>query len=102
PALPTGSAMAEEPWDTFDHEAVIGLFIDHFVADWRGTLPRLPMPTWVVTSRFTNYYHREGMEWFANEVPDGRLSVFENSGHNPHVSEADEFNRQLLTFIGHE
>jgi non-heme chloroperoxidase len=99
PALPAGSAMAEEPWETFDHSAVIKLFVDHFVADWRDTLPRLPMPTWVVTSRFTNYYHLEGMEWFANQVPDGRLSVFEHSGHNPHVSEASEFNRHLLEFV---
>ena len=102
PPLPAGSSMAEEPWDEFDHESVIKLLIDHFVADWRSTLPRLTMPTWVVTSRFTNYYHLAGMEWFANEVPGGRLTVFENSGHNPHVSEASEFNRLLLEFIDHD
>ncbi|RNM12041.1 alpha/beta hydrolase [Nocardioides pocheonensis] len=98
PALPEGSAMAEEPWDSFDHEAVLKLFVDHFVADWRDTLPRIPVPTWVVTSSFTNYYHQEGMEWFASQVPGSRFSVFRKSGHNPHVSESVEFNRQLLDF----
>jgi non-heme chloroperoxidase len=99
PPLPEDSAMAREGWESFDHAAVSKLFLDHFVADWRDVLPHVQIPTWVVTSRFTNYYYREGMEWFANEVPQGRISVFENSGHNPHVSESGEFNRQLLDFV---
>jgi len=99
PELPKGSAMAEEPWDSFDHAAVSKLFLNHFVSDWRDVLPRIPLPTWVVTSRFTNYYHLEGMEWVAEQIPNAQLSVFEHSGHNPHVSEADEFNRQLLKFV---
>jgi non-heme chloroperoxidase len=99
PALPTESRMAQEPWELFDHEAVRGIFTDHFVADWRGSLHRITVPTWVVTSEHTNYYHREGMEWLANEVANGTLSVFKHSGHNPHVTEPDEFNRQLMDFI---
>jgi pimeloyl-ACP methyl ester carboxylesterase len=39
------------------------------------------------------------MEWIAEQVPNARLSVFEHSGHNPHVSEADEFNGQWLAFV---
>lgn len=99
PPLPEASAMAQDPWEDFDNAAVAKLLLAHFVADWRDVLPRIPVPTWVVTSRFTNYYQLEGMEWFANEVPEGRLSVFEHSGHNPHVTEPDEFNRQLLDFL---
>jgi pimeloyl-ACP methyl ester carboxylesterase len=98
PALPKGSQMAEEPWDSFDHAAVSKLFLNHFVSDWRDELPRIAVPTWVVTSRYTNYYHLAGMQWFAAQVPNARLSLFEHSGHSPHVSEADEFNRQLLAF----
>ncbi|WP_342659779.1 AB hydrolase superfamily protein YdjP [Rhodococcus ruber] len=100
PPLPPGSAMAEEPWAAFDHAAVSKLFLNHFVSDWRDILPRIPVPTWVVTSRFTNYYDPEGMEWVANQIPAGRLTIFEHSGHQPHVSEAAEFNRQLLDFCG--
>lgn len=99
PALPKGSQMGEEPWETFDHAAVSKLFLNHFVSDWRDQLARIQVPTWVVTSRFTNYYHREGMEWVVQQIPNAHLSVFEHSGHNPHVSEADEFNRQLLSFV---
>ncbi|MDI9948070.1 alpha/beta hydrolase [Rhodococcus sp. IEGM 1305] len=98
PPLPPGSAMAEEPWATFDHAAVSKLFLNHFVSDWRDVLPRIPVPTWVVTSRFTNYYHSDGMEWVAKQIPISRFTIFEQSGHQPHVSEAVEFNRQLLEF----
>jgi non-heme chloroperoxidase len=97
PAMPEGAAMAWT-WQSFDHDRVRRLLLDHFVADWRDVLPRIPVPTWVVTGRLTPFYDLEGMKWFANEVPDGTLSVFENSGHSPHVSEAEEFNRQLLAF----
>lgn len=99
PPLPPDSLMALEPWDDYPHDEVLKLLVDHFVSDWRDQLPRIPVPTWVVTSRFTNYYHLEGMEWFADQLPDGRLSVFEHSGHNIFVTEPDAFNKQLLDFI---
>jgi len=100
PPLPPDSVMGNEPWELFDNAAVFKLFTDHFVSDWRDALPRIPVPTWVITTAFTNYYHREGMEWFANQIPVSQFSVFENSGHNPHVTEPAEFNRQLLEFAG--
>jgi non-heme chloroperoxidase len=98
PPMPEGSAMGRT-WETFDHDNVRKLLLDHMVADWRDVLPRITVPTWVVTGRLSPYYDLEGMEWFASEVPDARLTVFEHSGHSPQVSEADAFNRQLLDFV---
>lgn len=98
PPMPEGSAMSWT-WQSFDHDKVRKLLLDHFVADWRDVLPRIDVPTWVVTGRLAPYYELEGMEWFAKQVPDARLSIFEKSGHSPHVSEADVFNRQLLDFV---
>lgn len=99
PQMPADSQMGQERFDLFDHAPVFKLLQDHMCADWRDTLPRVSIPTWVVTSRHTTYYDIDGMRWYAEQVPDARLSVFENSGHNIHVSEADEFNRQLLEFV---
>jgi pimeloyl-ACP methyl ester carboxylesterase len=98
PDLPEGSSMAE-PWEDFDHGAMRKLLLDHFVADWRYVLPRIPVPTWVITGRLTNYYHPEGQQWFADQVPGSTFSCFEKSGHSPHATEIDEFNRQLLEFL---
>ena len=98
PELPEGSSEAVS-WESFDHDAMRKLLLDHFVADWRDVLPRIPVPTWVITGRLTNYYDPEGQRWFANQVPDSSFTCFEKSGHSPHVTEIDEFNRQLLEFL---
>jgi pimeloyl-ACP methyl ester carboxylesterase len=98
PPMPEGAAMGMTE-EAFDHDKVSPLRLDHLVADWRDVLPRISVPTWVVTGRLSPYYDVGGMEWFATELPDGRLTVFESSGHSPHVTEAHEFNRQLLDFV---
>lgn len=85
--------------DNFGHEQVTQLLMDHFVSDWRDVLPRIDIPTWVVTGRRNPYYHAEGMEWFAQQVQRGSYSMFENSGHEPHWNEAELFNEQLLQFL---
>ena len=85
--------------DHYPHEQVTQLLLDHFVADWRDVLPRIDIPTWVVTGRHNPYYHAEGMEWFAQQVQRGSYSMFENSGHEPHMNEPDLFNERLLQFL---
>jgi pimeloyl-ACP methyl ester carboxylesterase len=97
PPLPPNSAMSRT-WEDFDHDKVRNLLLDHMVADWRDVLPRIDVPTWVVTGRLSPYYDLDGMKWFADQVPQGELSVFEDSGHSPHVSEAERFNNHLLDF----
>lgn len=96
--MPEGASMAVT-WDAFDHDRCRRLMIDHMVADWRDLLPRVDVPAWVVTGRLAPFYDLEGMEWYAAELPHGHLSIFEHSGHSPHVTEAQEFNRQLLDFL---
>ncbi|WP_342659774.1 AB hydrolase superfamily protein YdjP [Rhodococcus ruber] len=83
----------------FPMDKVRRLLIDHFVADWRDVLPRIAVPTWVVTGRHSAFYELEGMRWFADTVPNGSLTVFEQSGHNPHLNEYEAFNAELLEFI---
>jgi pimeloyl-ACP methyl ester carboxylesterase len=86
-------------FDSFPHPGLRPILLDHFVADWRDVLPRIDVPTWVVTSKFSPFYDLGGMEWLASEVQDGTLAVFEHSGHYPQLNEPDEFNKQLLSFL---
>ncbi|MBT2514744.1 alpha/beta fold hydrolase [Arthrobacter sp. ISL-30] len=86
-------------WEDFPWDKAHRLLLDHFVADWRDVVPHIQVPTLVITGRDTPFYELEGMRWFADTVPDGRLSVFEHSGHDPYLSEYLEFNAQLLDFI---
>jgi non-heme chloroperoxidase len=103
PATPPEVVAAQESyphrWEDFDHEAVVSLLLDHFVADWRDVLPHIDVPTWVVTGRHNPYYHAEGMEWLAAQVQRGSYSMFEESGHSPHWNEFATFNRQLIEFL---
>jgi non-heme chloroperoxidase len=86
-------------WNNFPFGKARRLLIDHFAADWRDVLPGIPVPTWVVTGRHSPFYEADGMRWFADSVPNGNLSIFEESGHNPHLNEYEAFNSQLLEFI---
>lgn len=94
-------ASVRPTWSEFPMDTVRKLLIDHFVADWRDVLPRIRVPTWVVTGRDSPFYPLDGMQWFADTVPNGALTVFENSGHNPHLNEHHLFNDRLLAFIEH-
>lgn len=98
PPLPEGASMGLT-WENFDHDKVRKLLLDHMVADWRDVLPLVHVPTWVVTGRLSPYYDLPGMEWFADQVQNGTLTVFAESGHCPHGTQADDFNRQLLAFV---
>ncbi|MFF1831084.1 alpha/beta fold hydrolase [Paenarthrobacter sp. NPDC058040] len=102
---PTGPESANELLErstrlrlSFPHGHNRRLLLDHFVADWRDVLPRITIPSWVVTAKHTPYYDVEGMEWFAQQM-GGTLSVFEKSGHSPHVNESTAFNQELLAFL---
>jgi pimeloyl-ACP methyl ester carboxylesterase len=64
----------------------------------QGRIPlvaRLGLPTFDVAAADVSRHQLN----VAGEVPDGRLTIFEDSGHSPHVTEAEEFNRQLLDFV---
>jgi pimeloyl-ACP methyl ester carboxylesterase len=83
----------------FPAGSVLQLMVDHFTADWRDVIPTVHVPSWVATGRYSPSFPLEGMQWFAEALPDSSLSVFENSGHCPHWNEPEAFNRELLAFL---
>lgn len=113
--------LGEAPWSEFEREpaapehvqqmlADVGgiedffasslpLRYDHFVSDWRDVLPRVDVPTWIVTGAHSPSFPLEGMKWVADTLPDARLSVYAESGHCPQWNEYEAFNRDLLEFL---
>lgn len=83
----------------FPEGSVLPLLVDHFTSDWRDVLPRIDVPSWVATGRNAPGFPLESMQWIAENLPEGKLTVFENSGHCPHWNEPEEFNRGLLDFL---
>ena len=94
-------AMLENAGGIMDFQTspLAALKLDHFVSDWSDVVPELRVPTWVVTGGHSPSFPLEGMEWFASTAPDGRLTVYEDSGHCPHWNEYSAFNRDLIEFL---
>lgn len=91
--------LAEHPFTDLFHGPHAALVADHFVADWREEVPRLAVPAWVATGRTSPAYPPEAMEWLTDNLPDARLSVYDRSGHTPHLNEPEAFNRDLVAFL---
>lgn len=66
--------------------------------DARSHLSDISIPALVVTGRHSQLYGTEAGAWVAQQIPDARLKVFEQSGHAPHLEEPELFNRTLADF----
>ena len=62
-------------------------------------LKELPMPTLLIWGRHDHIFPATHAEAAARELRDGRMEVFENSGHTPQMEEPDRFNRLVLDFL---
>jgi pimeloyl-ACP methyl ester carboxylesterase len=73
------------------------LLRDHTCADWRDVLARVSVPVTAMAGRHSPVWPWESAHWMAEAAPDGRLVVFEHSGHAPMLEEPAAFNEALLT-----
>lgn len=62
-------------------------------------LKELPMPTLLIWGRHDHIFPAAHAEAALRELRDGRVEVFENSGHTPQMEEPDRFNRLVLEFL---
>ena len=79
----------------FSFDATRRLLLDHTCADWRDVLPRVSVPVTAMAGRHSPVWPWESSQWMADAAPDGRLVVFERSGHFPMLEETDLFNDAL-------
>lgn len=93
PDLDLLARLADEPPFSFD--STRALLRDHTYADWRDVLPRTHVPVTAMAGRHSPVWPWESSEWMAGAAPDGRLVVFDDSGHLPMLEEPDRFNEEL-------
>jgi pimeloyl-ACP methyl ester carboxylesterase len=62
-------------------------------------LKELPMPTLLIWGRHDHIFPAAHAEAAVRELRDGRVAVFEHSGHTPQMEEPDHFNRLVLDFL---
>jgi pimeloyl-ACP methyl ester esterase len=102
-----GAASPLLPWlvsqmqKTPPHAAA-ACFETMLAADLRPHLKKLKVPTAVLHGRHDALTTLAGAELLAKEIPDARLTVFETSGHAPHLEEPEAFNAALAALLGPE
>ncbi|HEV2014166.1 MAG TPA: alpha/beta hydrolase [Candidatus Dormibacteraeota bacterium] len=62
-------------------------------------LPELRMPTLLIWGRHDHIFPASHAEAARNRIPNGRVEIFDDSGHTPQMEEPDRFNRLVLDFL---
>ena len=65
----------------------------------KGRLPSLTIPTLVLWGRQDRIFPVAHGEAAAQALPQGRLHVFEECGHWPHMERREEYNTEVLEFL---
>jgi pimeloyl-ACP methyl ester carboxylesterase len=63
-------------------------------------LPELRMPTLLVWGRHDHIFPPSHAESALKRLPNGRVEIFEGSGHTPQMEEPERFNGLVLAFLG--
>lgn len=66
----------------------------------QSRLKELEMPTLLVWGRHDHIFSAAHAEAALEQLPNGRLEIFEDSGHTPQMEEPERFNRLVLEFLG--
>lgn len=62
-------------------------------------LPELRMPTLLIWGRHDHIFPASHAQAAMERIPNGRLEVFDDSGHTPQMEEPERFNRLVLDFL---
>ena len=62
-------------------------------------LSELRMPTLLIWGRHDHIFPASHAEAAKDKLRNGRVEIFENSGHTPQMEEPDRFNRLVLDFL---
>ncbi|QDG75879.1 alpha/beta fold hydrolase [Labrenzia sp. PHM005] len=70
--------------------------------DFRKLILRFPVPLHLAAGGKSQLYGPGVHAWYQENVSDFHLTIFENSGHAPHLEEPEKFNGLLRQVIGAE
>ena len=67
--------------------------------DFREVVRNIHIPALIVGGAQSQLYGLAACEWLESAMPNARSSVFEHSGHAPHLEEPELFNKTLSRFV---
>jgi pimeloyl-ACP methyl ester carboxylesterase len=84
----------------FDARPLLDLAESLATADFRALLPTLDRPVWVVLGGRSAHYGGVPLEpYYRAAIRHCSVTVYDHSGHSPHVAEPGRFARELLRFL---
>ena len=84
----------------FHHETHNRVFSDVFpTMDYTDALPEVTLPAFVTVGRHDWITPVEASEEIASLLPNARLRIFEQSGHNPHIDQQDSWIAEVRAFL---
>jgi len=85
---------------SFHHETHNAMFTDEFpTMDYTDELPAIEVPALVTVGRHDWITPPAAAEEIADLLPDSRLTVFDSSGHSPHLDQQEEYLRRVRAFL---
>ncbi|WP_197285149.1 alpha/beta fold hydrolase [Sciscionella sediminilitoris] len=93
----TLGALIEETLRCAPPAGAASVFWDGVCQDLRDTLPRVRRPVLVVLGRHDSLVSPDTASLFS-VLPEGRVEIFEHSGHSPFLEEAERFAATLNDF----
>jgi pimeloyl-ACP methyl ester carboxylesterase len=83
-----------------DPSALLDLAESLATADLRAVLPTLDVPLWVVLGGQSAHYAGVPLDrYYRSTVPHASVTVYDRSGHSPHVAEPGRFAQELMRFL---
>lgn len=84
----------------FDAAPLLDLAESLAAADFRALLPTVDRPVWIVLGGRSAHYAGVPLEgYYRTAIRHATVTVYERSGHSPHVAEPQRFAQDLLKFL---
>ena len=77
----------------------IEIMRDHTNLDWRDFIPKINIPCLTLVARNSNVFDWQGSAWVGENVQNGEIIFFEDSGHMLFWEEPDKFNDAVANFV---
>jgi len=79
------------------------LAYNHWQMDWRDLIPRIDLPTLIISGRASAAAPWKSQEWVHRQIKGSQFEVFEEAEGGQHfmfIENPEKFNRMIMTYLG--
>jgi non-heme chloroperoxidase len=79
------------------------LAYNHWHMDWRDLIPRINLPTLIISGRASGATPWKSQQWIHHQIKSSQLEVFEEAEGGQHfmfIENPEKFNRAIIKYLG--